>query len=148
MPLRQRRISFLSVGTLAALMLSALPADGATSLARVSGASPFATCAIQPLPGEVNYLNAEVEPWVAVNPRTPANIIGVWQQDRWQFGGARGLVTGVSRNGGESWNRTFAHFSRCAGGNARNNGNYERASDPWVTISPNGARLRVSSKPT
>src|SRR4030088_2732486 len=94
MPLRQRRISFLSVGTLAALMLSALPADGATSLARVSGASPFATCAIQPLPGEVNYLNAEVEPWVAVNPRTPANIIGVWQQDRWQFGGARGLVTG------------------------------------------------------
>jgi hypothetical protein len=144
MPGRQRRISFLSFGTLAALMLTALPADGAAPLTRVSRASPFATCAIEALPGELNYVNAEVEPWVAVNPRNPANVIGVWQQDRWQSGGARGLVTGVSRDGGESWSRTFAHFTRCAGGNARNSGNYERASDPWVTFSPNGVAHQIS----
>jgi hypothetical protein len=142
---RQRRsISFLALGSLTAVMLTALPADGASALTRVSSASPFAGCAIQPLPEEVNYLNAEVEPWVATNPRKPTNLIGVWQQDRWQFGGSRGLMTGVSRNGGESWTRTFAHFSRCAGGNAANNGNYERASDPWVTISPNGVAHQIA----
>ena len=32
--------------------------------------------------------------------RTRCNIIGVWQQDRWSDGGARGLATGYSKNGG------------------------------------------------
>ena len=125
-------------------LLGVAPAEGASSLSRASAASPFADCRIQPLPDETNYLNAEVEPFVAVNPRNQANVIGVWQQDRWSFGGARGLMTGVSHDGGETWRRTFAHFTRCSGGTAANNGNYERASDPWVTISPDGTALQIA----
>jgi len=139
-----RRSPVVTVAALVGLgLLGAVPADGATTLSRASAASPFANCVIEPLPGEVNYLNAEVEPMVAVNPRNQSNVIGVWQQDRWRFGGARGLLTGVSHDGGETWRRTFTHFSRCAGGTAANNGNYERASDPWVTISPNGVAHQI-----
>jgi len=126
--------TFLAVGTV----------NGESRLTRVSGTSPFANCSVLPLPGETNYPNAEVEPWIAVNPRDTDHLIGVWQQDRWQFGGSRGLLTGVSRNGGKTWRRTFAHFSRCAGGSAANGGDYERASDPWVTFSPNGRAYQIS----
>jgi len=74
----------------------------------------------------------------------PRHRGGSWQQDRWTFGGARGVMTGVWHDGGETWRRTFAHFTRCAGGTAANNGNYERASDPWVTISPNGIAHQIA----
>lgn len=119
-----------------------------SNLVRVSGPSPFADCNVDPLTltafGELNYLNAEVEPFVAVNTRKPEHIVRVWQQDRFTFGGARGLVTGVSHDGGTSWTRTFPHFSYCAGGMAANGGNYERASDPWVTVSPNGHVFQIA----
>lgn len=134
----------VSLFVAAAWLLSAIPADSASSLTRVSRASPFANCTLLPLPRELNYLNAEVEPWVAINPRNPANQIGVWQQDRWARGGARGLMTGVSRDGGETWHDTFAHFTTCSGGTPTNKGNYERASDPWVTISPNGVAHQIA----
>jgi hypothetical protein len=142
------RSARLSAGAaIVALALGATPAaQGAQELSRVSGPSPFANCNVKPfaLPNEPNYLNAEVEPRVAVNPRNPNNIIGVWQQDRWRFGGARGLVTGVSQDGGSTWTRTFPHFSVCAGGTRKNGGNYERASDPWVSISPDGTAHQIA----
>jgi BNR/Asp-box repeat len=105
---------------------------------RASGGTPFVNgCSGVPDTGTLNP-NAEVEPFVAVNPRFPLNVVGVWQQDRWSNGGSRGLGTGYSFDGGVTWQRVFPPFSRCAGGNAANNGDYERASDPWVSFSPNG----------
>ena len=98
--------SRLSVVLLALLSGSLLltTADAQTSLVRASGLSPFANCKVGPLTqtavGEFNYLNSEVEPFVAVNSLHPQHIVGVWQQDRYSFGGARGLVTGVSHDGG------------------------------------------------
>lgn len=110
----------------------------------VSGTSPFAPgCAGLFQRGGV-YRNAEVEPFVAVNPRDERNIVGVWQQDRWSNGGANGLGTGVSYDGGQTWKRVFVPFSRCAGGNAANGGDYARASDPWVTFAPNGDAYQIS----
>ena len=109
----------------------------------VSGPSPFAGCDLSGQPG-TNFLNSEVEPWVEVNPTNPNNVIAVWQQDRWSNGGARGLLTGVSHDGGQSWTTTFPHFSTCAGGTAANGGKYERASDPWVTFAPNGDAYQIS----
>jgi hypothetical protein len=126
------------------LILSSTIAVAAFSLVRVSGPSPFAAgCNGAPQTGTL-YPNAEVEPYVAVNPRNRDNIVGVWQQDRFSNGGANGLLTGVSRDGGRTWRSTFAHFSRCAGGTAANNGAYERASDPWVTFGPNGTAYQVA----
>src|SRR5215218_5156711 len=114
-------------------------------LQTVSVASPFAGCNITGLDaGGTNFLNTEVEPWVEANPTNPMNLIAVWQQDRWSNGGARGLLTRATHDGGVTWTTTFPHFSRCAGGTAANGGNYERSSDPWVTFSPNGHACRIS----
>jgi BNR repeat-like domain len=111
---------------------------------RASAETPFvAGCSGTPDTGTLN-LNAEVEPFVAANPRFALNLVGVWQQDRWSNGGARGLGTGYSFDGGVSWKRVFPPFSRCAGGNAANNGDYERATDPWVSFSPNGVAHQMA----
>jgi hypothetical protein len=90
------------------------------------------------------FQNAEVEPMLAVDPTNAANLIGVWQQDRWSDGGSHGLMTGYSSDGGRTWARTAATFSRCAGGNAANGGDYDRASDPWVTFAPDGTAYQIS----
>jgi hypothetical protein len=113
----------------------------------ISDPSPFAGCTdIGGLgnPPGTNYLNAEEEPWVAANPANPSNIIAVWQQDRWSNGGARGLVAGVSHDGGLTWSPTWAHFTFCSGGTVANGGDFERASDPWVTFAPNGDAYQIS----
>ncbi|KVM57875.1 hypothetical protein WJ58_11655 [Burkholderia ubonensis] len=105
---------------------------------RVSGPSPFAACTAGG-PGTV-YVNAEVEPWLAVNPARPTNMIGVWQQDRWSNGGAHGLVAGYTFDGGATWAQTPQPFSACAPGGLP----YERASDPWVSFGPDGTAYSVS----
>jgi BNR/Asp-box repeat len=111
---------------------------------RASGPTPFvAGCSGVPDTGTL-YANAEVEPFAAANPLNPLNIVGVWQQDRWSNGGSRGLGTGYSFDGGITWKRVFPPFSVCAGGNAANNGDYERATDPWVTFSPNGVAHQMA----
>jgi hypothetical protein len=117
-------------------------------LSTVSGPSPYAGCTSASDPGSppgTNYPNAETEPSVAVNPHDTGNLIGVFQQDRWSNGGSRGLSTAVSFNGGTTWTEPAApHFSRCAGGTAANGGDYDRSSDPWVSIGPDGTAYQVS----
>ena len=113
-------------------------------LVLASGSSPFAACTIGGTPDSVNYVNSEVEPWVAVNPANSNNRIGVYQQDRWNDGGAHGLVAAVTHNGGLTWTHTWAAFSQCSGGTVANGGDFERATDPWVTFSPNGAAYQIS----
>src|SRR5919204_116203 len=111
-----------------------------------NGNSPFASCDISGflIPGETNYVNTELEPWVAVNPKNSSNIIGVYQQDRYRFGGARGLAAAVSHDGGATWSATYPHFSICADGTPANGGDFQRASDPWVTFAPNGDAYFIS----
>jgi hypothetical protein len=111
---------------------------------RVSDVSAFAPGCDNVGASGTLYQNAEVEPMLAVDPTNASNLIGVWQQDRWSNGGSHGLMTGYSSDGGRTWKRTAAAFSRCAGGNAGNGGDYERASDPWVTFAPDGAAYQVS----
>ena len=100
----------------AALAVLALAGLGLAASGPVdaSGLSPFAACTIGG-PG-TNYPNSELEPFVAVNPANPSNIVGVFQQDRWSNGGARGLVASTSHNGGSTWTESWAHFSTCSGG--------------------------------
>src|SRR5437588_8375400 len=140
-----------SVTALMILLIPLAPASAAPYAATVvqasgtpsppaNGNSPFASCDISGflIPGETNYVNTELEPWVAVNPTNSSNIIGVYQQDRYTFGGARGLAAAVTHDGGLTWSSTHPHFSSCAGGTVTNGGDFQRASDPWVTFSPNG----------
>src|SRR5207248_9240591 len=83
-----------------------------------------------------NYRNTEVEPYLAVNPANSANLIGVWQQDRWSDGGAHGLTAGASFDGGLTWTDTPLPFDACAAPSDPIASIYNRASDPWVSIRP------------
>jgi hypothetical protein len=93
-----------------------------------------------------NYPDAEVEPYVDVDRASGKNnLIAVYQQDRFRNGGAHGLWTSVSHNGGATWSAVDAApaFSRCTGGTAVGN-DYERASDPWISIAPNGDAYQIA----
>ena len=143
---------------LAAFLVAAATAP-ATAMAAVdpltlvSGPSPFAAgCEGAPQTGTV-FRNAEVEPWVDVNLADANNLVGDWQQDRWSNGGASGNLSAYSLNGGTSWtippissasDTGQAKFSRCTGGSAANGGDFERATDPWVSFSPNGVAHQVA----
>jgi len=112
---------------------------------RVSFLSPFAAgCEGTPVNGTL-YANTEVEPFVAVNPANAANLIGAWQQDRWSNGGAKGNLAASSFDGGRTWTTSMAAFSRCTGGNPGNGGDFERATDPWVAIGPDGVAYQIAA---
>ena len=85
------------------------------------------------------FVNAEVEPFVAADPRNPNHLVATWQQDRWTDGGSRALMTATSLDGGRSWTRVLQPMSRCGGGTPANGGDFERVSDPWVDIAVDGS---------
>jgi hypothetical protein len=127
---------------------------------QVSVVNPYAACPITPdIFGGVNYPDTELEPWVARNPASPDNLIGSFQQDRWSDGGAKGLVGSWSFNDGLKWGDTALPFSKCAlpyyattpcpptAGVASPTPcslAYDRASDPWTDIGPDGKAYSVS----
>jgi hypothetical protein len=132
-----------ALGAVLAAALADALAAGPLGLARVSGDSPFAAdCNGPAFPVSAAYVNAEVEPYVAVNPRNLDNLIAVYQQDRYPDDGANGVLAAVSFDGGRGWQRPGLEsqptFSRCAGGNESNGGDFELASDPWVDFGPDG----------
>lgn len=98
----------------------------------VTAESPFAASCNGAQNGR-NYRNAAVEPWIAADPRDPLHFVAAWQQDRWSNGGASGLSTAATFDGGRSWTRSLPPVSVCGGGRS-----FIRASDPWVSISPDG----------
>jgi hypothetical protein len=94
------------------------------------------------------YVNAEVEPYVAINPRNRRNLISVYQEDRYPNDGANGVLTSVSFDAGRSWAvpplGQQPPFSRCAGGNQTNGGDFEKATDPWVDFGPTGVAYQAA----
>ena len=140
--MRRRFITSIAVASALALAATAV-ALALTGPFTVSAASPVASCNV-PAAGGTNYPNTEVEPFTAVNPTTvgttKVNVIGVYQQDRWSNGGAHALMSAASFDGGQTWSRTALPFNTCVGGGL----SYERASDPWVSIGPDGIAYTVS----
>jgi hypothetical protein len=110
---------------------------------RVSGPTPFA-------PGcggtssATLYTNAEVQPHIAVNPRNPRHLVGVYQQDRWSDVASRGLVTQASFDGGQTRFSARPQVSTCAGGTTANGGDFERVTDSWASIAPDGTAYMAS----
>jgi len=77
-------VKFVAVVVFLLTLVAAVPVGlvhAASSLITVSSTDPYANCSLAGQPG-TNYPNAEVEPWVSVNPANTKNIIGVWQQNR------------------------------------------------------------------
>ena len=125
-----------ALASLLALVTSAVGVAGVTPLVRVSGPSPLAACSSQDAaqPGR-NYLNAEVEPQIAVHG---GNVITMWHQDRWSNGGAHGIGVGSSTDGGATWTESSMPWDGCAPGTPPALTGYLRNSDPWVSIGPDG----------
>jgi hypothetical protein len=144
--IRASQIAVVLVVMIAASTLTASASNfKAGNLVQVTGASPFATCTADAGQPGIVFLNSEVEPWVDVNPTNPKNIVGSVQQDRWDNGGARGLVAGVSFNGGKTWQTVvIPKITVCSGGTVANGGDFKRATDPWLTFSPNGHLYQFS----
>ena len=112
------------------------PSSPTTTTTTVSGASPFsAACGGS---GGNLFVNSEVEPHVAVDPRDSGHLVGVWQQDRWSNGSSRGLLTGASFDGGATWTISQPAFSVCEGGE------FLRATDPWVTFGADGTVHQIA----
>src|SRR5918912_1412431 len=81
----------------------------------VSQVDLYAACPLTPdIFGGVNYPNTELEPWLTRNPVNADNFSGAFQQDRWDDGGAKGLVASWSFNDGLTWGDTALPFSKCA----------------------------------
>jgi len=81
-------------------------------LTQASLLNPLADC--PPDGAGVNFVNAEVEPFLGVNPRNDANLIGVYQQDRYSNGGSKGSVAAVSQTGGATWANVRSRPTRAA----------------------------------
>lgn len=98
---------------------------------RISSTSPWGdeSCG----PRGISVVGSEVEVSLAVSPADPDHLIAGWQQDRTTHGGARGLVTATSFDGGRTWTHAIP-----AGGSECTGGPFARATDPWVTIASDG----------
>jgi hypothetical protein len=88
----------------------------------------------------INFPNSEVEPWLDVNPTDVDNLLAIYQQDRYSNGGAKSNAAAASFDGGLTWtNVAIPSNTRCTDG-----GDYQRASDPWVTFGPTGVAHGMS----
>jgi hypothetical protein len=138
-----RRWLVIAASSVVALMVAgAVRASSATTVVVSPAVSPLASCTS--LDGGLagNTVNSEVEPWIVANPKNAQNLVVAWQQDRWGVpneGGAHGFGNAYSANGGGAWTQSpTIPFDTCSGGTAAGNGNYDRASDVWVSAGPDG----------
>jgi len=97
--------------------------------------------------GSRNFPGAEVEPYVAADPAAPQHLVAVFQQDRWNDGGDNGNTTDVSTNGGKTWTLASSQpaFTICEGATPGSASFFNRASDPWVSYSPDGKTVYQAS---
>ena len=129
-----------ALGTAAAASANVGPLVPATT-----GTSPFAPGCQGVDQNGKKYHNTEPEPWIDVDPTSVGapdgvDLIGTQQQDRFQTGGANGLGTSISGNGGAAWTQLavgpLPDLDRCMGAAPNGPDDYERASDPWVSNEP------------
>ena len=138
----RKSLSLPLFAALAAVLVVVAPASAepytSTAPLDISAGDPFAAC--PPIGAGISYPDAEVEPWVEVNPANPLNVVAIYQQDRYSNGGSKGNVSSASFDGGLTWTtqRAVPADTVCTGGK------YDRASDPWLSFSPNGVLHAMS----
>jgi len=126
---------WLALAGILAFAAAPASADQLGPLKQITGPSPFAGCTADQVASQdgTNYPGSEIEPWIDSNPADHRNLIAAWQQDRWSNGGSRGDISAYTKNGGDTWHTVLVpNTTACTGGT------FKRASDPWVSFSPNG----------
>ena len=138
--------SLRTLWTFASVGVALLVVVAVAGAAPLSASPPVDATVGNPLAGcppdgsGTNFPDAEVEPWVGVNPTNAANIVAIYQQDRYSNGGAKGSVAAVSFDGGATWPTHVAvpNDTRCTGGQ------FQRSSDPWLSFGPDGTLHAMS----
>jgi hypothetical protein len=72
-------------------------------------------------------LDDAAEPYVAVNPAHPNNIVAAWIQGPFQD-----VIAAASFDGGVTWQQVPLPLTLCSGGP------YPAAGDPWLSFAPSG----------
>jgi hypothetical protein len=140
----------LAVTVLCAALLGVTGEVAAVDLTPISGLSPYPDggdpndpVAVTACNGGAQigllYRNSETEPHLSVNPTDADNMIAVWHQDRWSNGSAQGIGAAYTTDGGVTWTPVNIPFTHCSGGTPGTGGDFERASDPWLSYGPDGA---------
>ncbi len=84
------------------------------------------------LPGNMSP-NDAAEPFVAVNPAHPNNVVAAWIQ-----GPIQNNVVAASFDGGNTWRTVPLPLTSCSGGS------FLGAGDPWLSFAPNGDLYCIS----
>jgi outer membrane protein assembly factor BamB len=77
----------------------------------------------------------EVEPYLAVNPTNPKNMVGTWTQDAFPGSSATNKAMGVAVtfDGGNTWTTGVIPGLTLSTG-----GTYQAGADSWLSFAPNG----------
>lgn len=105
---------------------------------QVTDASPYSQDCGDPT--GIPQVDSEVEVSQAVDPHNPNHLLVTWQQDRYlERGGARGIGSAVSFDGGKTWTTAMLPgITVCDGGD------FQRATDPWAAIGGDGVTYVMS----
>lgn len=104
----------------------------------ISDISPFppgTECNGTPQTGTL-WRNSETEPYMDVDPARPDRMTAIVHQDRWSNGSAQSTVTLYSEDGGLTWDLSSTPITRCSGGLQSGPASFDRASDPWLAVTP------------
>ena len=104
----------------------------------ISGLSPYpegVDCNGRPQTGTV-WRNSESEPYMDVDFGWPSRMAAIVHQDRWSNGSAQSNATFFSDDGGLTWYLSDTPITRCSGGLQTGPESFDRASDPWLAVTP------------
>ena len=105
---------------------------------QISDFSPYeegTECNVTPQTGTL-WRNSETEPYMEVDPGRPDRMAAIVHQDRWSNGSAQSTATFYSQDGGLTWDLSFTPITRCSGGLQTGPESFDRASDPWLAVTP------------
>lgn len=135
---RYLKTLLVPIGTLCLSGISHGALAAGDPIVPISGLSPYppgVECNETPQTGTV-WRNSETEPHMDVDFGWPDRMAAIVHQDRWSNGSAQSTATFYSDDGGRKWNLSFTPITRCSGGLLTGPESFDRASDPWLTVTP------------
>ncbi len=141
---RRKHGIWRTAGILFAVMLLMIAVPGEScradvgeviSISDISPYPPGTECNDTPQTGTV-WRNSETEPYMDVDFSHPDRMVAIVHQDRWSNGSAQSTATFYSDDGGANWYLADTPITRCSGGLQTGPESFDRASDPWLTVTP------------
>jgi hypothetical protein len=141
---KQRHCRLRSTSIVLAIMAIILFGTGQSGFATVGEIIPISDISPYPPGTECNgtpqtgtvWRNSETEPHMEVDPMRPNRMTAIVHQDRWNNGSAQSTATFYSEDGGLTWDLSFTPITRCSGGLQTGPESFDRASDPWLAVTP------------